>query len=84
MKHITASEYKKPLRYWKGRKVTVLVDMETSLIKISAGSVLTIVDKHSGFSLIGTKCPTCGVSVFIRKVPPQGLAEVELRENEGG
>lgn len=71
---ITKSEYNKHNNvYWTGRKVTTLVDLENSLIKIKAGSILTIADKRSGFTLESEKCPSCSVSVFIRKVLPQKL-----------
>jgi len=74
---ITQKEWKKkPLSYWKGKKVRTLREMENGNFKIPIGTILEIKDKYCGVELKGLEvCSHCeiGRKISISKVEPTAL-----------
>ena len=71
---ITKSEYNRnTAKFWIGKKVKVLSELQNDLIAISPGAVMEIIGKRGGFSLKGEKCPHCGIRPIISQVEPRKL-----------
>lgn len=58
----------------RGRKVRLLEDLQNHSSIIRAGTIMTIWDKQSGFTLEGDFCQCCGVAARISKVEPHCVA----------
>ena len=71
---ITENEYNRnTAKYWIGKKVKVLVELQNNVIAISPGAIMEITGKRGGFSLRGEKCPHCGIRPIISQVEPRKL-----------
>ncbi len=63
-----------------GRKVRTRVELETSQIKVPAGTVLTVTQYYSDWVMLeGERCPHCGITPRMGKVP---ISYVELLPRE--
>jgi hypothetical protein len=71
---ISKTLYKKyPEKKWIGRRVRSTCALKNGLNHSPTGTIFTIVGKQAGFSLQTEPCEKCGVSVYIKKVPPEDL-----------
>lgn len=61
----------------KGRRVRTLVTLWNSLSEIPAGTLMTIIAKSKGYSLMGDPCPHCGVRVAVGRVQPSNVEFVD-------
>ncbi len=66
-----------------GRKVRALDDLVTRRMRVTAGTVLTIRRKQSGYELETGPCPSCGVAMKVAKVPPSSLEWVTVPYPQG-
>lgn len=60
-------------KWFEGKRVKLLDDIQSSSQFIKKGTVLFITGKYNGFTLKTKTCEHCGVAVFIRKVSPHHL-----------
>lgn len=58
---------------FKGRKARTLRKIESRLLSLPVGSIVTIVRKFSGFEIATPECQCCGVSVFMTRVGFEAL-----------
>ena len=83
---ITQKDYKKYTeKYWIGKKVRTLIDIENGSVTIPKGFILMISDKNKGFSLTAIEvCPHCkiGRKLNITRVDPSELELVEDKPKE--
>lgn len=78
---VSIKEYsKKPLTYWKTVKVQTTRPLSNGYCEIPVGTICEVTDKRSGFSLKTDACKTCGVKVFISKVPSEAVKIIEARK----
>lgn len=75
---ITSAEYKKrSAREWQAAKVRTRRALSNRNMVIPVGTVVTITEKYSGFSIAGAPCPCCGVQVRVTRVSPGDLEEFD-------
>jgi hypothetical protein len=68
--------HKHPEKYWVGKKVITLIDMQSGQYTIPKGTILEIERKYKGFNLMGLEiCPHCkiGLKISIWRVEPHHL-----------
>lgn len=74
---ITWKEWRrKTEKYWKGKKVRTLRDIQNKAITIPAGTILEITGKYNGADLEGLEvCPHCNIGrkIYITRVEPTSL-----------
>lgn len=56
-----------------GRRVCALRELNSGMLSVPAGAVLTIKAKGGGFRLQGPKCAHCQVAVYFTGVPPEAV-----------
>jgi len=56
--------------WFKGKQVQALEELRTGMVRVPAGSILTICGKQRGLKLETTPCTKCKVSVYITRVAP--------------
>lgn len=67
----------KPAKWWEGRRVRLLREVESGRLLLRAGTILPVVGKFKGLTLRSEPCGHCGVSVYITKVPPSAIEFVD-------
>jgi len=61
-------------RDYPGLRVQTLRELKTGFCSVPEGSLATITYCHGGANLTVDPCPSCGVKVYVRKVPLSALA----------
>ncbi len=80
---ITKNEYERTTEQkWSGVKVRTLRELQNGTVMIPKGTICTIKRKQAGFTLITEACQTCGVSVYITRVPHYDLEKVDSKNTE--
>lgn len=65
-----ATQFKnKTDKWWKGKKVKSLVEIQNGWATLPAGTIFTVKRKWAGLELISDPCDHCGLKVSITKVP---------------
>lgn len=64
---------------WQKFKVRTLCVLRSGMMEIPVGTVCQVHGKGGGFTLKTEPCKCCGVSIFIRKVPPGDVAIAGVR-----
>lgn len=58
---------------WVGLKVKTLEPISSGVMRIVAGTICTVTRNHGGLTLVTDECGTCGVGIYIRKVPESAV-----------
>lgn len=68
---------KKYISDWVGLRVRTKRDISTMAMTIPAGTVMTVSHVKPGLQLQTEPCPTCGVRMFVFRVPTWDVEVVE-------
>lgn len=75
---MNAKTYKKNTeKFFLGKKVRTLMQMQNGNMVIPEGAVCTITRKYQGFDLESAPCKCCGVQVLISRVPRRDVELIE-------
>ena len=75
-KHPMVMRYEKhTLLWWKNQRLVTLQELSTTHgVTAAAGTVVTVIGKRSGLEVCTERCPHCGVSFRVSKVPARNFA----------
>ena len=71
-------------RDYVGRRVKLRYRKRNRFAALPAGTTCTVVSVGGGLHLRSDPCDTCGVQVYIAKVPYQDAELLPRGENDGG
>ena len=60
-------------RDWIGLRVESVRELRSGMYAIPEGTRFEVCANHGGLNLKGDPCPTCGVSVYISRVPERDV-----------
>lgn len=70
----------KLVRDWIGATVRTRREMSTGMLRIPAGTEMTVRNVSPGLRLEGAKCSHCGVSVYVTRVDSGDVSLVKLAD----